>query len=164
MTILSDTNNAVGNFHDTFKRYLSNGDVIGLAAAVCIGIATKDITQRFLDEVILPILKNFGQTKLMYLLYQYMLKKTSKIPALQMFIELFGKTIWLFVAWSFLVFIAYILLKKLITNNYISTELGTLNKIGNIAVAYEENPHSERIPNLTTEETVNLAGHTVLLL
>lgn len=161
MTLLNDTNNALGNFHQTYQRYLSNGDIIGLAAAVCIGMATKDITQRFLDEVILPILKNVGQTKLIYLLYEYMVKKTTKFPILQSSIKIFGKTIWLFVAWSFLVFIAYILLKKLITDNYISTELGTLNKIGNIAVSYEEKTQPIQ---MTHPEAAELAIHTAMII
>ena len=126
-SLISSTNNMIGSFHNNFDNYLSGNNIIVTASAICIGMATKDIIQRFLEEVIHPLLINVGDTKYILIFYQYLIKSTHHLPGTQLAIRMIGITIWLFVAWSIIIFITYILMKFLVKNNYILEELRTIN-------------------------------------
>lgn len=113
---------------DDFKKYSANSTLIIMAAAVCIGIATKDIIERFMNDVILPLIMVGTKTSILYRIYNYLLRFFSYQPIITALLKGLGTTFWLFIVWSVIIFITFVFFKKLLEKNFVTQQLKMFNK------------------------------------
>jgi large-conductance mechanosensitive channel len=135
---LSTTTNSIGDFNKDFQKYSSNTTLISVAAGVCIGLATKEIIQSLMNETILPLLQFMIKTSLYYWAYMILLKLSLSKPVINKILETIGTIIWLFLLWSVIIFISFVLFKKLLNYNLISMQIGNIHKLGGYGLVLEE--------------------------
>lgn len=136
MDIISETTHNINNINNDFKKYAYNDQLILIAAAVCIGISTKDIIQKLLNDTLYPALKFIVTNSLYYWIFKILKKKSSSTPFIVNTLNVVGEIVWLFLLWSIIVFISFVLFKKLLNYNLISGQLSFINTVGTV---YEEN-------------------------
>lgn len=135
---ISSTTNTIGDFDNEFKKYSANSSLVTLAAAVCIGIATKEIIERLMNEVLLPLIKYMSNTSIPFLIYTFLLKVFRNKKNVTTILKAFGNIAWLFIVWSVIVFVSFVLFKKLLDKNFVSQQLAFFHKAGNYAVSLQE--------------------------
>jgi large-conductance mechanosensitive channel len=135
---LTHTTNTVGNFSNDFRKYSNNNNLVVVAAAVCIGIATKDIIEKLMNEAVLPIMKVMVKNSLYFFVYKLLLKTSVSKPTIVYILKTIGTVGWLFFMWSVIVFVSFVLFKKLLDKNLVANQLNFLHKIGGYAVTLEE--------------------------
>ena len=106
-----------------------NNLFIIMASAVCVGIVTKDTISDIMNEAILPIIVFFGKKGISYFLYTKILEKTVKYPILNLLISRFGKLIWILLTWILVMYIAWILFKKLIKLDLVSSKASLVEHV-----------------------------------
>lgn len=135
---ISQTTNTVGDLNNDFSKYSNNNSLIVVAAAVCIGIATKEIIERLMNEVVLPVLQIIVNNSLYYWVYKFLLKSSVSSPFILNILNGLGTVAWLFLLWSVIVFVSFVLFKKLLDRNIISSQLGFIHKLGQYAATFDE--------------------------
>jgi large-conductance mechanosensitive channel len=139
MDIVGQATNSVGNFNKEFQNYSNNNTLIIVAAAVCVGIATKEIIEKLMNETVLPILQFMIKTSIYYWIYNFLLKSSVSKPVIVGILQTVGTVSWLFLLWSVIVFLSFVLFKKLLDKNLISSQLGFWQNVGGYAITLEEN-------------------------
>lgn len=128
-TILTTAEN-IRNSQKDFQQFTAyNNLFIIMASAVCVGIVTKDAISDIMNEAVLPIIIFFGKKSISYFLYTKILKKTATYPILNLVIQQFGKLIWIFLTWLLVIYIAWIVFRKLIKIDLVSSNVDLLENI-----------------------------------
>lgn len=135
---LSTTTNTIGEFNTDFHKFSSNTTMIAIAAGICIGMATKEIIQNIMNDVLLPLLQIMINNSLYYWAYKLLLKSSLSKPFINKLLKIIGTIIWLFLVWSVIIFISFVLFKKLLNYNLISMQLGNIHKIGGYGLVLQE--------------------------
>lgn len=136
MDVISEATHNINSINNDFKKYAYNDQLILIAAAVCIGMATKDIIQKLLNDTLYPALKFIVSNSLYYWIFTILKNKSASRPFIVNTLNVIGEIAWLFLLWSIIVFISFVLFKKLLNYNIISNQLSFYNTVGNV---YEEN-------------------------
>jgi len=136
MDVISEATHNINTINNDFKKYAYNDQLILIAAAVCIGVATKDIIQTLLNDTLYPALKFIVTNSLYYWIFTILKKKSASTPFIVNTLNVIGQIAWLFLLWSIIVFISFVLFKKLLNYNIISSQLAFYNTVGTV---YEEN-------------------------
>lgn len=136
MDVISEATHNINSINNDFKKYAYNDQLILIAAAVCIGMATKDIIQTLLNDTLYPALKFIVTNSLYYWIFTILKKKSASTPFIVNTLNTIGEIAWLFLLWSIIVFISFVLFKKLLNYNIISNQLAFYNTVGTV---YEEN-------------------------
>ena len=136
MDVISEATYNINSINNDFKKYAYNDQLILVAAAVCIGVATKDIIQTLLTDTLYPALKFIVSNSLYYWIFTILKKKSASTPFIVNTLNVIGEIAWLFLLWSIIVFISFVLFKKLLNYNIISNQLSFYNTVGTV---YEEN-------------------------
>lgn len=140
MDVLSETLYYTGkeakNISEDYVSFLMKGSVIIIAAGVCIGVATKDVIQKLLDQVLLPFLQLIAHTSVPYMIYKKIIAVSKNHPYFNIFLNILGNTIWLFLTWSIIVFVSYLFLNKLVKFNLVNEQLVLFNKATNFVKQY----------------------------
>lgn len=103
-----------------------------VAAAICVGLATKEAIGNLMNEVILPFVLFISKGSIAYIAYSTALEKTIKIGWVHAFLQAMGKMIWIFVVWMIILYITYAVFRKLITVDYVTPRV---EMVENVAAA-----------------------------
>jgi large-conductance mechanosensitive channel len=136
MDVISEATQNINTINNDFKKYAYNDQLILMAAAVCIGMATKDVIQTLLNDTLYPALKFIVTNSLYYWIFTILKKKSASTPFIVNTLNVIGQIAWLFLLWSIIVFVSFVLFKKLLNYNIISSQLSFYNQVGTV---YEEN-------------------------
>jgi large-conductance mechanosensitive channel len=129
---LSSTNNAIYSINNDFMNYVLGGSLIVIAASVCIGVATKELVFQFTDDILGPIASSMKKINIIYMIYEG-IRTTFKPNKSALFaLEMLFKTVVIFLKWSLVLFLTYLLFVKVIKMNYITTELTVISKLGKV--------------------------------
>jgi large-conductance mechanosensitive channel len=121
-TIVTTTQTAK-KFNDNFKSFTTNQTFIIMAAAICIGMATKDAIDKLLNEVLYPIIKKIASFSIGVILYRKALEKTTSMSTIHSILESIGSVVWIFFVWLIIIFLSYLLLKKLLSIDFVKPQL-----------------------------------------
>lgn len=113
----------VKKFNSNFKNFAGNQQFVVIAAAICVGIATKDAIEKILNEVIYPFIRIAGNASIAFLLYKKALDSTQSYKILHTVLEKVGAVIWIFIVWFLIAVMSYILLKKVLTVDLINPQM-----------------------------------------
>lgn len=123
--IINYSENIKKNYND-YQKYTLNHQLIVIAIGVCIGIATKDVITNIMNQIILPIIKSFGEHTLYNIIYKLLLVNTKHITILNSSIQYMGIFIWNLLSWSIIVFIAYLFMTQLIKLDIITPHINLI--------------------------------------
>ena len=112
MELVHNTTNAVKNTQADFANF--NKALIITAAAVCIGLATKDTITDIMNEILLPLLTFVAQRSLWYFLYSKAVEASRRMRILKAVLQAVGKLIWFVLLWFVVLYITYFVFKHLI--------------------------------------------------
>jgi hypothetical protein len=87
------------------------------------------------------------------MVYKYLLGISGKRPVVLVIIKSIGTLFWLFVIWSAVVFISYIMFKHLLNKNIISSQLSFWNTVGTYATTFEEKARNTILPSVQEQYT-----------
>lgn len=121
-TLVASTQ-TVKNFNNNFKSFAGNQQFVIVAAAICVGIATKDAIEKILNEVIYPFIRVAGNASIAFLLYKKALNSTQSMQWAHTLLEKLGAVIWIFIVWFLIALLSYILLKKVLTVDLINPKM-----------------------------------------
>ena len=121
--------NVLNNINRDFMATILGQGFILIAAALCVGVATKDILFKFIEEVLTPLALTFQNINVIYKLQTYLKHKFKPYPSATLTFDLIFQTLAIFLKWSLVLFLTYVLFTKVIKVNYITTELSMLNKV-----------------------------------
>lgn len=128
-TIITTAEN-IRNSQKDFQNFTAyNNLFIIMASAVCVGIVTKDAITDIMNEAILPIIVFFGKKGISYFLYTKILEKTASYPILNLLIQKSGKLIWIFLTWLLVIYVAWILFRKLMKLDLVSSKVDLLENV-----------------------------------
>ena len=99
------------------------------AAAICIGLATKEAISSIMNEVILPFLKYISKTSLLYVFYLFLLQKSIHHKWINNLILGLGKTIWIFLVWILILYTTYLVFQYVIKFDLITDKLDFVSYI-----------------------------------
>lgn len=99
------------------------------AAAICIGLATKEAISSIMNEVILPFLKYISKTSLIYVFYLFLLQKSIHNKIINAMILGLGKIIWIFLVWLLILYTTYIVFQYVIKFDMITDKLDFVSYI-----------------------------------
>ncbi len=137
-TVLTTTETIKANQKEFQKFTAYNNLFIVMASAVCVGIVTKDAITDIMNDAVLPIIIFFGKKTLSYFLYRKALEKTSSYPILNLFIQRFGKLIWILLIWLLVMYVTWILFKKLIKFDLVSGKAELIEDITKYVTSQEK--------------------------
>ncbi len=124
------TAEGIRNTQKDFQKFTAyNNLFIVLASAVCVGIITKDAISDIMNEAILPVVIFFGKKTISYFLYTKALEKTTSYPIINLLISKFGKLVWIILTWILVIYVVYVLFKKLIRFDLVSSKTELLEDI-----------------------------------
>lgn len=121
-TIVSSTE-SIKKFNDNFKSFTTNQTLVLVAAAVCIGMATKDAIEKILNQVIYPFIASIAKISIAFILYKKALENTQSYKTIHSVLESIGAVFWIFIVWSIIIFFSYILLKKVLVVDFVKPHL-----------------------------------------
>jgi len=101
------------------------------AAAICIGLATKEAISSIMNEVILPFLKYISKTSLIYIFYLFLLQKSVHHKLINSLIWGLGKILWIFLVWILILYSTYLVFQYVIKFDLITDKLNLVSYIGN---------------------------------
>lgn len=108
------------NYRSTFSE---NKTFLLIAAAICVGIATRDVIADVMKDSILPLFVYIATHGLPYLVYQKMLGYSTSYPVAHLIITKLGNMVWLILVWILTLFLVYLIFTKLIKINLISNQV-----------------------------------------
>ena len=135
MDLVNDVGNKIKNAQREFLNFTAyNNMLILCAAAICVGLATKEAISDIMHEIILPLILFFGKRSLDYFVYLKALEHSIHLPWLHYLIKGIGKLICIFLVWLIILYITYIIFKGIIKIDIVSDKVnivqGTVNYIG----------------------------------
>lgn len=121
-TVVASTQ-SVKNFNSNFKTFAGNQQFVIVAAAICVGIATKDAIEKILNEIIYPFIRVAANASIAFILYKKALDSTQSMTFIHMLLEKVGAVVWIFIVWFLIAFLSYVLLKKVLTVDLINPQM-----------------------------------------
>ena len=111
---IMQTTDSLKIFQKNFTSfYAYNYIFIIVAAAVCIGIATKDMVSGIMNESLLPIIDVFIAKSIPYFFYNKALEYSTKHQFIHLLIRKLGRMIWNILVWILILYATYIVFKTL---------------------------------------------------
>ncbi len=107
-----------------------NKALVTIAAAICVGIATKEAISNIMHDIILPFLGFIIHKSFTYILYNKAmhLVKNKYLTAI---IASMGRLVWILLVWLIILYITYIVFKKIIVIDFVGDKVNTFNKLKN---------------------------------
>jgi large-conductance mechanosensitive channel len=128
--LINNTLSSGQTLNNDFVKYSANTTLLTIASAIVIGIASKDLIEKFMNDILLPIIKVLGKGYIPLMIYKLLLKNSTSAPTILFILKTFGNIFWIFLIWSIMIFISFVLFKKLLDKNLVSLQLGLLHRSG----------------------------------
>jgi large-conductance mechanosensitive channel len=128
MEYINNTTTNIENDLNKFKSFRTNNQLIIFAAAVCIGLATKETISNVMNNILLPIITFMARTSIYYFVYDILLKKFNENSFYFKVLEKFGLFIWYLLLWFVIIIITYIFLNKFMDFNPFQLYITLLNE------------------------------------
>ena len=144
-------------FQTSFKDFTTYQPFIIIAAAVCIGLATREMISTIMNDSVLPILDFIIQHGLIYNAYAKLMSEIKGGTFLNLLLKLvlskFAYVIWLIIVWFITIYITFIIFTKLIKLDLVSDKLAMLDTTTKYIVDQEKLSYQPQQPSSS-----NVAG------
>lgn len=115
--------NTVKKEQSEFSKFIYNENFIILAAAVTIGMTSKDMLNKIMYEIILPIIIYFGKKGIPYYIFKNILEFSKNYPTLNWSLEKLGELIWIILTWFVIIYLTYLIYTKILKINIIGNQI-----------------------------------------
>ncbi len=136
--IINTTDN-IRNIQKDFSSFTTyNNLLIVIAAAVCIGFATREMITDIMNKVIFPILLFWTERSVSVQLYKKIIEKSKSIPFLSMLLIKFGEVLWIIFVWIIILWLTYVIFKKLIKIDLLTEKINIIQDITRYLTSQEK--------------------------
>lgn len=98
-------------FYRDFQEFMFANNVMIIATGWGIGTATKEMIERLVHDIFIPMLQFLSKLSLMRKLYVLILSKSSSAPKLESVILTFGNVVWDLIIWLAVIVLTFLLLE-----------------------------------------------------
>lgn len=127
---IMDTTENIRLVQKDFAAFTSyNNMFVVFAAAICVGIATRDLVTDVLNETILPLILFFTKQGITYMIYTKILEATTKYQTLNMVIQHVAKLLWIILVWMITLFLVYLIFNKLIKVDLVTSRANLVDDV-----------------------------------
>lgn len=105
-------------FYHDFQEWVYTNNVLVAAAGFCIGVATKELIERVLNELVRPVIYFILRLDVLDSLYEEALKHVSKNKLAMMF-RVSGNLTWAVAEWTVIIFMTFVVLEYLLSRSII---------------------------------------------
>jgi len=132
MEYIHATGDKIKSAQQNFLQFTAYNNMLIIgAAAICIGLATKEAITQLLNQVILPLILYFGKTSLNYFVYLKALEHSMHLPWLHNLIKGIGRTLWIFIVWIIILYLTYVVFKQVIRIDLITSKVNLVESAAN---------------------------------
>jgi large-conductance mechanosensitive channel len=125
-----DTTESVKSAQKDFQKFTTYNEVfLVTAAAICVGMATRDMVTDIMNEVILPVVTYMIENGISYFLYKKALERAGSYPLLYQVLSKFGHILWIVLVWILILYVTYVAFKALIKIDLITDKADIVQKI-----------------------------------
>ena len=142
-------------FQTSFKAFTHYQPFILVAAAVCIGLATREMISTIMNESILPIVDFIIKHGLIYNAYAKLIGEIREgsfsYLLLKLVLNKIAHVIWLIIVWFITIYITYIIFTKLIKLDLVSDKIAMLDATTKYIVDQEKpsyQPPQQTLPDI----------------
>jgi large-conductance mechanosensitive channel len=129
-TAIINTTDNILNIQKDFSAFTAyNNLLIIIAAAVCIGFATREMITDIMNTVLLPLFLFLTERTLSVQLYKKIIEKSKSIPILTMIFIKFGEIVWIIFVWIIILWMTYLIFKKLIKIDLLTEKINVIQDI-----------------------------------
>jgi hypothetical protein len=118
-------------FQTSFKDFTAYQPFIIIAAAVCIGLATREMISTIMNHSILPIIDFIIKHGLIYNIYTKLMSEIKQGTFFYLLLKLvlnkLAYVLWLIIVWFITIYITFIIFTKLIKLDLVSDKLAILD-------------------------------------
>ena len=115
-----------------------NHVLVMIAAAICIGIASKEAITNIITELILPLLVFMSKKSISMIMYNSLLQHTMHIKWLNALITGLGKLMWILFTWVIVLYCTWIVFKYVITIDLVTQKVNMVelvaSKLSNLKI------------------------------
>jgi hypothetical protein len=101
------------------------------AAAICIGLATKEAISNLMNEVLLPFITFISNKSLTHIFYIFLLQKSAHYKWINGLIWGLGRTIWIFLVWVLILYSTYLIFQYVIKFDLVTDKLDFVSYLNN---------------------------------
>lgn len=129
-------------FQTSFKDFTHYQPFIIVAAAVCIGLATREMISTIMNDSVLPIVNFIIHHGLIYNAYAKLMNEIKEgtffFLLLKLILSKVAHVVWLIIVWFITIYITYIIFTKLIKLDLVSDKIAILQATTNYIVDEEK--------------------------
>jgi large-conductance mechanosensitive channel len=145
-TAILNTTDNIRNIQRDFSSFTTyNNLLIIIAAAVCVGISTREMISDIMNNAIYPILLFWTENSISVKLYKKIIEKTNSFPFLTMLLLKMGEILWIIFVWIIILWMTYFIFKKLIKIDLISEKINVIDDITRYLTNQEQKPIKNKI-------------------
>ena len=127
---VTTTTDDIRNVQHDFSNFTAfNNVLIVYAAAVCIGIATKEMISELMSEAVYPFLLFWTKNSITGYLFKKTLEKIKHNPILYIILHKLGAILWIIFVWIIILWLTYLIFTKLIKVDLISDKINIIQDI-----------------------------------
>jgi hypothetical protein len=109
-----------------------NHAILIIAAAICVGIATRDVIADVMKDAILPLVLYLVKMGIPYMIYDRIKSSFARHTVLHVIISKLGNVIWLLLIWVMTLYLVYLVFAKLVGIDLIGNQV----KLIQLATSY----------------------------
>lgn len=124
--LLNTTKNATNNVkkeRSEFSKFIYNDTFIVMASAITIGMTSKDMLNKIMYEIVLPIFIYFGKKGIPYYAFNKILQFSKNYPTLNWSLEKLGELIWIILTWFIIIYLTYVIYTRVLKFNIIGGQI-----------------------------------------
>lgn len=112
----------VNEGYTLFQQFFRSEYLLLLAAAICLGLATKELIEKLMTKIILPVLQWLTYTSIVVIFYRYLQKRVpKKFQLISAMLSTVGNVSWDIFVWLAIIVLIFIIfefiIKRNLTNN-----------------------------------------------
>ncbi len=117
-TISKDVTGTYTRILSDFQEFMYSNNVLVAATGWCVGMATKEVIEKVLNHLVLPIIHFLLKFNIWHILYLKALDHYSK-TSMAIIITTFGNLIWDIFVWVVVIFLTFLILEYILNRRII---------------------------------------------
>jgi large-conductance mechanosensitive channel len=103
-------------FFSDFQQFMYSNNVLVAATGFCVGLATKEVIEKLLNLIILPIVQVVMKYSILHIAYYKSISYISR-PELLLILTTFGEVLWSIFVWIVIIVLTFFMLEYLLNRN-----------------------------------------------
>jgi large-conductance mechanosensitive channel len=103
-------------FFSDFQQFMYSNNVLVAATGICVGMATKEVIEKLLNLIVLPIVQLAMKYSIVHIAYYKSIAYISR-PEVLLIFTIFGEILWSVFVWIVIIVLTFVMLEYLLNRN-----------------------------------------------